>query len=286
MRSFISQGKYRWTAGGFCVSRDGDEVILCDKPESGGSYVFQRYDRTGQWLNTWQEKCEHDCSKHLLRLRIGNTPYIAMSCWKCQSITLYSMTDSDPITAYCDSGDDQDKPYAMCHGPDKTILASNWRPGSKEVLMYNTTSSHFTLKDRIHVDVDQAFHIHYMETAKHGGILIVSRYDIMFRKPNVISAHSVVHKAPVWKLGGKEIEGKLFAPSGMCSDPETGALYVGDWINERLIVIDSNTGEVIQSIQLRGVGLIGYIAWCSVQPHIVLHHWKYNMYQITNYSME
>ncbi len=275
-----------WTVGGFCVSRDGDEVFLCGKPESSGSCVFQRDNRIGKQLNAWQDKCEHNCSKHLLHLRIGNTFYIAWSCWRCQSITLYSMTDSDPITAYCDSGDDQDKPYTMCHGPENTILASNWRPGSKEVLMYDTTSSNFTLKDRIHVDVDQARHIHYMETAQHGEILIVSTYEIMFHKQNVISAHSVLHKALLWQLEGKEIEGKLFMPGGMCSDPETGALYVGDRGNERLIVMEPNTGEVIQSIQMPGVGFIGNIAWCSVQPHIVIHQIRGDMHQITFYSIE
>ena len=274
--SFTAQVIYAWWIGGFCVSRDGDEVFLHGKPGSRGSDAMQRYSRTGQLLNTWQVKCQHDCSKCLLHLSIGGTPYIAMSCYECQSITLYSKTDSDPITAYCHSGD-MAEPGAMCHGPDNTIMVSNWRPGSKEVLVYDVTSTQF----RIPVHVNHTEHIHYMRTAQHGGIVIVSDLDM-----HIMSAHSLDSKALLWRIENKEIDGKGLRPSGMCSDPDTGALYVGDRYNDRLIVLEPNTGEVIQSIQLPGVELIKNIAWCSVQPHLVIHHYKYSKYQITYYDIQ
>ena len=263
------------------MSSDREEVFLYGRPRSGGSWVLQRYDRTGQLLNTWQDKCRHGCQKHLLHLSIGDTPYIARSCRDCQSITLYSITDSDPITAYRHSGEDEAQPYTMCHGPDNTVLASNWRPGSKEVLVYDVTSTQFTLKDRIPVLVDQAWHIHSMETAQHGGIVIVSKWPC-----DIMSAHSLDSKALVWKIENKWIDGKVLQPSGMCSDPDTGALYVVDRYNERLIVLEPNTGEVIQSIQLLGVGEIWNIAWCSVQPHLVILYEKDQKYQITYYNIK
>ena len=287
--SFTIQVTYIWAVGRFCVSRGGDEVFLCAEPESGGleflqsrSNVLQRYSRTGQLLNTWQHKCQHADSKHLLHLSIGDTPYIAISCWKCRSIRLYSMTDSDPITAYRHSGEDEMAPYAMCHGAHNTIMVGNWREGSQEVLVYDVTSTQFTLKDRIPVHVDQAWHIHYMETAQHGGIVIVSTWG----EDNIMSAHSLDSKALVWKIVNKEIDGKGFQPCGMCSDPDTGALYVADQFNKRLIVLEPNTGEVIQSIQMPGVGLIVNIAWCSVQPHLVIHHWINDMNLITYYDIK
>ncbi len=131
--------------------------------------------------------------------------------------------------------------------------------------MYDVTSTQFTLKDRIPTDVVQALHIHYMETDQHGGIVIVSRwYD------RIISAHSIESKALVWKIENRVIDGKEFKPCAICSDPDTKALYVGDWDNCRLIVIESNTGKVIQSIQVPGVDYICDIAWCKVQPHLVV----------------
>ena len=263
------------------MSRDGDEVFLCDRPGSGGSVVLQRYSRTGDRLTRWQDKCWHACSKHLLHLSIGDTPYIAMSCDTCQSITLYGMTDSDPITAYCHSGEDEAAPGAMCCGPDNTIMVSNWRLGSKEVLVYDVTSTQFTLKDRIPVFVDLAWHIHYMETDQHGGIVILLDWD-----KHMISAHSLDSKAPVWKIEDKEIDGKVLEPSGMCSDPDTGALHVVDRRNKRVIVLEPNTGGVIQSIQLPGVGWIHNIAWCSVQPHLVIHHWKNDTNHFTYYDIK
>ncbi len=202
----------------------------------------------------------------MLNLSIQGTPYIVMSCRECRSITLHSMTDSDPITAYCHSGEDQAAPNAMCYGPDNTIVAGNWREGSKEVLVYDVTSTQFTLKERIPADIDRVYNIHYMETAQHGGIVIVST-----RYPSKISAHSVASKVLVWTTG-KEIDGKVLQPYGMCSDPDTRVLYVGDQVNKRLVVLEPNTGEVIQTIQVPGVGGIQNIAWCSVQPHLVIHH--------------
>ena len=192
------------------------------------------------------------------------------------------MTDSDPITAYCHSGEDEAQPWAMCCGPDNTIIVSNWRYGSQEVLVFDVTSTQFTLKDRIPVHVDQARYIHYMETAQHGGIVIVSRW----LNPNIMSAHSIDSKTLVWKIENKKIDGKVLQPSGMCSDPATGALYVGDLDNKRLIVLEPNTGEVIQSIQLPGVGEILNIAWCSVQPHLVIFHKKDRKRQITYYKIK
>ncbi len=133
--------------------------------------------------------------------------------------------------------------------------------------MYDVTSTQFTLKDRIPVDVDRAHHIHYMETDQHGGIVLVASWV-----NNVMSAHKIESKALVWKIVNKEIDGKMFSQDGICSDPDTGALYVGDWKNGRVIALEPNTGEVIQSIQLPGVGNIYDIAWCPVQPHLVIEH--------------
>ncbi len=280
MSSFTHQLRYKWLqTADFYASRNGDEVFLCGERALGGSHVVQRYNRTGQLLNTWQVKCGHGWAKHLLHLSIDNTPYIAVSCWGCQSITLYSMTDDDPITAYCHSREDQAQPAVMCHGPNNTILVTNWEWGSKEVLMYDVSSTQFILKDRIPVDVDQSEHIHYMETAKHGGIVIASF-------GHVISACSIETKKLVWEIKNKKIEGELFSPCGICSDPDTSALYVGDYSNERLIVIEANTGEVIQSIQLHGVGRIPDISWCSVQPHIVIQNHNEGLDRITYYDIK
>ena len=167
------------------MSQDGDEVFLSGKPGTHDQHVILRYKRTGQLLNTWQVKCGHNGEKCLLHLSIGGTSYITMSCWECRSILLYSMIDCDPITAYSYSTKDMAIPYAMCHGPDNTSLASNFRVGSREVLMYDVTSTQFTLKDRIPVDVNWAYNIHYMETDQHGRIVILLNW-----RNEILSAHS------------------------------------------------------------------------------------------------
>ncbi len=298
---------------GFCVSRDGDEVFLYAMPESA-SRGIQRYNKTGELLNTWEEKCGFSLVQHILHLSIDNTSYIALSCWGCRSIRLCNMkstpllninsmflqlntadlqlnthtTDSDPITAYRDSKEDQVRPGAMCHGPDNTILVGNWREGREEVLMYDVTSTQFTLKDRFPVHAWKQFDIHYMETAQHGGIIVVCTVG----KPNqkVIKAYSIVTKKVVWKTEIGEIHWRVFEPAVMCSDPDTGALYVGDGMNGRLIVIDSNTGEVIQSIQLPGVTHTEGIAWCTVNTHLIMLNYKeddsHDTYEITFYDIE
>ena len=155
----------------------------------------------------------------------------------------------------------------MCHGPDNTILASNWKFSSRKLLMYDVTSTQFTLKDRIPVDIDQADYIHCMETDQHGGIVIVSG-----TLKNVISAHCIESNTIVWTIQNRKIDGKEFYPSGISSDPDTRVLYVGDWKNERLIVIEPNSGEVIQSIQVPEADHIYDTAWCPVQPHLFVYH--------------
>ncbi len=175
------------------------------------------------------------------------------------------------------------EPSVMCPGPDNTILAINQEIRGKEVLMYDVTSREFTLKDRILLDVNDAENIHYMETARHGGIVIVSTYYS-------ISAHSTGSGALVWKIKNTKIDGKVLKPHGMCSNPNKGTLYVSDWNKKRLIAIDSNTGEVIQCIQLPVMGQIYNIAWCHVQNHIAILHQVNHSYrdgfQVTYYSTE
>ena len=166
----------------------------------------------------------------------------------------------------------------MCHGPGNTILVSNFVTESREVLVYDVTSTEFTLNDKIPVNVDMATHIHYMETDQHGGIVIVSRWD-----HHIILAHSIESKTPVWKIENRKIDGQEFSPKGICSDPDTGALYVGDFFDKRLIVIEPNTGELIQSIQMPGVDLIKDIAWCHERPHLVIYH---SGNQITYFNMD
>ncbi len=255
----------------FCVSRDGDEVFLCGDPRYDGPYVIQRYNKRGQLLNTWNIKCgdgyDGYSEKKLLHLSIDDMPYIATSCWQCKSISLYSMTDSEPITAYSHSPPDMAIPCEMCHGPDNTILACN-KDGNREVLVYDVKSTNFTLKDRIPLDACGCrSHIHYMETDQHGGIVIVASWEL-----KIMIAHSIESKKLVWKIEKREIDGEMFQPTGICSDRVTGALYVGDRHNRRLLVIEPNTGEVRQSIKLPGVGYVEDIAWCNVPPHLVIFH--------------
>ncbi len=108
----------------FCASIDGHEVFLSGRVGENKKHVIQRYNRTGQLINTWQVKCGHDVFKYPLHLCLGGTPYIAMSCWKCKSISLFSMTDSKPIKVYIHREKDMAMSFAMCHGLDNTILHS------------------------------------------------------------------------------------------------------------------------------------------------------------------
>ena len=77
----------------------------------------------------------------------------------------------------------------------------------------------------------------------------VEQHDLVIVASNLPNGRVVAVTLPRkqksgWKLSG-DIKGKCINPQGMCHD-DAGRLYVADGKNDRVLVLDSLTGRVLQ----------------------------------------
>ena len=92
---------------------------------------------------------------------------------------------------------------------------------------------------------------------------------------------------PVWQLKG-EVLGKKINPDGVSSDSEE-RVYVADRFNSRVLVVNGNTGEVIQELlQDAGLGWVQNVCCMSNPNQLIVHHCpppRYNTPTLSLYNM-
>ncbi len=266
--------------GSFSLGDCDGEVFVIGTPEEDKTSEllcrFKENEEQGELVNVWNLTCGQECVKNVLHLSIYGLPFIAVSCWMCQGITLQIMMNNfyeqDPMLNYSHTDSDQAAPNILCQGPGNTILASNSFPGRKEILQYRLGITMLKLERRIRIDDYEINNVHYLEADDFGQIVIIAK---SYRSDHIISAHSMNSQGgrPVWRKRNVKIDGLLFEPRGLCSDPtDDHVLYVGDKNSKSLITIDAKTGSILKSALLWGVTHICDIKWSPIQPHIVVGH--------------
>ena len=76
---------------------------------------------------------------------------------------------------------------------------------------------------------------------------------------------------PCGEVSG-EVAGKDIDPWGVCCD-STGHIYVGDTANSRVLLFDSQSGEVLQVVlNEKNVHKVHNISWVSSQPCLTVFH--------------
>ncbi len=186
--------------------------------------------------------------QYLLHICIEDTPYIAMSCALCKSITLYNLRDATTTSAYRDPTSGKPAPGRMCKGPPGTLLAVDI--DTNELAVFDCSSTTFELKDTIAIVGLHPIYISFAETSHMGGLVVASN-----RTQSIISATSFAEKQQIWRLQGAVL-GRMIEPGGMCSNSR-GQLYIADSINKRILLLDGGTGYVLQ--------VRGYLACSMVQ---------------------
>ena len=75
----------------------------------------------------------------------------------------------------------------------------------------------------------------------------------------------------MWEVVG-EVAGKEIKPYGVCSDND-GNVFVADGNNERVLVLDSKTGQLLQVLlQEEKTGDIFDVCWTENQPQLTIRH--------------
>ncbi len=190
------------------------------------------------------------------------------------------MHDSNIIVAYSDPGEEKPAPAHMAAGPEGILLVANRLLDRQEVLVFDTSSTAFTLKDIIHIGVGPRF-ICYHKMNSTEGLIIAS--DLFWGR---VSATSLASKQVVWRLQG-EVMGKGVKACGMSSGPK-GQVFVADGLNKRILILDGSMGLVLQVIHLPEFGGTWGAIYRDASPHLTMCHRKdpNKAYQISYFDIE
>ncbi len=239
--------------------------MLCGKTSEDATPVIHHYSHQGELINTWPAlpcpKVHEGENNFLLEIFIDNKQYLATQCHhdECKEIILYSLPSGDVTSVYRGKpGEKAVKPWAMCIGPDNSVLAIDMGGDGKSVVEFTWNGTKLVLTKSIPTEIDQAFSVHYSE-----GRVFTCQWP-----EEVICAVDYTSGETLWKVQGK-VHGKPCYPHGMCTDTQ-GRLYVADGENERVLVLQASTGRFIQEIDMKGVGTIVGVAWSETQPHLVV----------------
>ncbi len=156
------------------------------------------------------------------------------------------MEDGSITTAYSDPGEGQLAPANMVKGPEGTIIVSNRLLERREVHLFDTSSTVFTLQETLETSVAPRT-ICYHNTGSMGDLVVTS--DPFLGK---ISATGLQNKQLEWRLEG-EVQGKIVQANQMRSGPN-GQLFIADGINQRIITLDGSTGLILQVLELPQLG--------------------------------
>ncbi len=241
--------------------------MLCGKTSEDATPVIHHYSYQGELINTWPalpcSEEHYEYNNFLLEIFFDSKQYPATQCShdECEEISLYSLPSGDVRSVYKGKpGDKAVKPWAMCIGPDNSVLAIDRGGDGKSIAQFTWNGNELVLTKTIPAEIYLPYSVHYSE-----GRVFTCRWD-----KRVICAVDYTSGETLWKVQG-EVHGKSCEPVDMCTDTQ-GRLYVADGRNRRVLVLEASTGRFIQEIDMKGLGSIYNVAWSETQPHLIVQH--------------
>ncbi len=247
---------------------DSGELLVWVKTQSNNELRAQAYDQGGelQYALLCPSKCKHHgrpnikvVDQTLAEVTIDGESQIALSCWECQRIYLWSRhTDKwsvawKPLTKWLGikKVDGQPTPATMIKGKPGQLIAGNGEfmggmikvnknlglKEEKTVGIFDTTQVPFRLAvqqikpDLNHPMITMSLHdMCYCDLPGVGGAIAI------VGSGGLLSMHSLENGKLLWTVGDRDarrgwekskVAGTKWSPVGVCSD-NRGRLYVAD----------------------------------------------------------
>ena len=238
------------------VNTNNQLIMYGELGQETGIIVMNRGD--GSVLTRIRRACQHNA---LSMCNSSTAPnHIIEACFYCSEIRTYHMETEDANTIYhC-------KPYRMCPGPDGSLLVmyckNEWFVSQFEWDKDNRRGQiQVTRSIKI---LNQA--VGTMSYVRQNDAIVVTSWS-----PKHVRAISLNDGSTLWEVSG-EVAGKDIDPWGVCCD-STGHIYVGDTANSRVLLLDSQSGEVLQVVlNEKNVHKVHNISWVSSQPCLTVFH--------------
>ena len=212
-----------------CVLSTGDVVLHGSKTSENEKYKFYFFNREGNIKGRPIDTlCKHDLFNNILSLTINGQEYLCNSCLICCQIRLIDLESNDVINAY------KADIWKMCPGEKGEIYIAS----AGKISILDVTTSSFTLKHTFpEIDNMRPDHMCYISES---GLLVFSSQKKMF--------HAINREGyTVWDTSAQIFDRSRCELLGLIYHPETKKLVAGDHANNMLIVVDGQTGQVLQS---------------------------------------
>ena len=240
------------------------QVVVWGKTSKETPPAFHIFSLTStEWKKLREVKrlCEHD-HVNILQITVNNKKQLAVSCFYCHSIKLYSLDTLQVTTAFHDP---KYYPGGMCHGKNSKLYIMHSVKGDTPVLELDCSGETFSgPRKTVQSGMERCYSIHYVPSPHR---LIVLSLNI---EPRTIRAVSAETGEKVWQMKRK-VDGAECRPHGMLFSPQHQVLLVADGVNNRVLVLHPGNGSHLQTIQLeREMGAIADL--CLYQNKLVLQH--------------
>ncbi len=207
-------------------------------------YISVYHSRTGKQVHSVKAACEHrTMSISPLVALPGDADHVLESCDMCHVIRRYNLQSGLSSTVRTTS---EDKPFLLFSGPTDTVLAS----------MQDSTIIQLKWdKDRNQLEETQRTEVPSVSGKLLYNMQYVELYDLVVFV--ALSVQSLVavrlgDGSKVWEvsLNPQGVEGEAIGSWSVTCDPE-GRLFIGDRLKQnRLLVLDAESGEQLQALSL------------------------------------
>ena len=251
-------------------------IVRGAHPTSPKNYQIKLFDcETYMQISEWSSKCEHEFNPVIeVSFEKDRKRYFAESCYRCPRITLYDAQTKDPILAY----DDRNFMPGRLLMRNGKILMSELSGDSIVELKWDQDQMKLLPTGRmLNVDLGLVTGMTYL---KKRNIVVMVAFD-----KKLIQALRYPSGEVQWELSG-EVDGKVMRPRGVCSEEKNGLVFIADFMNKRVVVVEGTTGKVIQVALKEDYQIVYDICWKSEQPHLVVKHGQENKSKISLFNLD
>ena len=211
---------------------------------------------TGCTANAFPSLCNH-----FQYCRVNEHPtnpeFVVEACTMCDAVRAYNLNTSQGHRVYVGC-----KPFQICSGPPGTVLIIDIEHRILQ-LRWSEEKQKFHLDCAVQTNAKSVWEMRYAK----GRYIVI----IISRSPGHIEAVSLNDGSTLWEHEGT-INGEKIHPTAVTCDT-FGRVYVSDCGKEWLLVLDCETGALLQELSLEErMGYVLDVCWTKNQPQLIVRH--------------
>ena len=240
-----------------------DKDLLFVRVKEGTKYWIQVMHRlTGDIINEIPPMCDHH---HYVRVRKypRDQDYIFESCFTCEETYAHSINTGESVCVLKGS-----KIFRMCDGPARSLLVMNTR-WMLSKLDWDKTQHKAQLVFIQKIPKSSGKSLLKLCYVECHNIFMYTVKDKREGRDYEIIAVKLGSDTIVWRLLGS-VDGHVIKPSFITCDTD-GNAYVNDRGNNRILKIDSLTGEVLSILLFEEKEItIHSMRWSDTEPNLTI----------------